>query len=90
MELAAYRIAQEAVSNALRHGQAGCVRLHLSIARGVLQLQVDDDGRGHDPDAAPGFGRLAMRERAAALGGTLQETSAATGTRVIARLPLQG
>jgi signal transduction histidine kinase len=64
----------------------------MSIARGVLQLQVDENGRGHDPDAAPGFGRLAMRERAAALGGSLQETSAsaATGTRVIARLPLQG
>ncbi|AER55260.1 sensor histidine kinase [Pseudoxanthomonas spadix] len=88
VELAAYRIAQEAISNALRHGQATHVRLHLSVEASLLQLQIDDDGRGHDIDAAPGFGRLAMRERATALGGTLQETAAATGTCLIARLPL--
>lgn len=88
VELAAYRIAQEAISNALRHGQPTQVRLHLSVQEGLLQLQVEDDGHGYDIDAAPGFGRQAMRARAAALGGTVQESSARTGTCLIVRLPL--
>jgi signal transduction histidine kinase len=88
IELAAYRIAQEAVTNALRHGAATHLKIALSMDADALRLQVDDTGRGHETSAPPGFGRLAMRERASALQGSLQETSTSAGTRVIAWLPL--
>jgi signal transduction histidine kinase len=88
VELAAYRIAQEALTNALRHGRPTRLALRLSVEQGALQLQVDDDGRGHDTAATPGFGRLAMRERANAVHGALYETSSSTGTRIVAMLPL--
>ena len=101
IELAAYRIAQEALGNALRHAHARHVRVELewndphghgndddgTVAQ--LRLQINDDGHGHDPDAAPGLGRLSMRERAALAGGVLEETSSPAGTRIRACLPLR-
>lgn len=88
VELTAYRIAQEAVTNALRHGAATRIQLHVSATDQRLCVQVDDNGSGHDTGAAPGFGRQAMRERTELLHGTLQETASPAGTRVIASLPL--
>lgn len=81
------RIAREAVSNAIRHGSAGCVRVRLLADAGERRLVVEDDGHGFDPAAvaerSTGFGLTSMRERARALPGRLQIDSApGEGTRV--------
>lgn len=90
-----FRVAQEAVSNALRHGGGDTVRITLERAPDGLRLVVEDNGRGFaagfDPAAAPaqGFGMLAMRERVELVGGRFA-VSAGTqgGVRVEAHLPL--
>ncbi|GAA2039944.1 sensor histidine kinase [Agromyces tropicus] len=87
VQFAAYRIAQEALTNVVRHADATRAVLTVERLEGDLLLTVDDDGRGSD-DAVPGSGILGMRERAALLGGTVQvERSPHGGTRVTARLP---
>lgn len=69
-----YRIAQEAVRNAVRHGQARSIRLHLHGARAKVRLTVTDDGIGMPSDAvdAPGMGLKIMRYRARILGGEVR------------------
>jgi PAS domain S-box-containing protein len=69
-----YRIAQEAVRNAVRHGQARSIRLHLHGARAKVRLTVTDDGVGMPADAvdAPGMGLKIMRYRARMLGGEVR------------------
>jgi signal transduction histidine kinase len=88
-EVAAYRITLEAVTNAARHAQAP----HCSVlfaADGQLRLEVTDDGHGIPAEARAGVGLVAMRERAAEVGGRCTVTAAApTGTRVLALLPLE-
>jgi len=89
------RIAQEAVTNALRHAGASCVRVRLAAAEGdgaAVVLRVTDDGRGFDPEArairSRRLGLTSMHERAASLGGRLTITSAAgDGTTVELRVP---
>nr|WP_279343776.1 ATP-binding protein [Variovorax terrae] len=92
------RIVQEALANALRHAQARRLRLRLEVAGGALAVEVSDDGRGLGPqaDQAPDPARphaqrgLAnMRLRARQLGGELEVLSAAPGTRVVLRVPLE-
>lgn len=90
VELAATRIVQEAVTNVVRHARARRAEVHLDYGDGVLGVRVEDDGRGGvvDADSLPGNGIRGMRERAAALGGTLEVGSSALGgARVEARLP---
>ncbi len=87
-EIAAYRIAQEALGNALRHAGARCVRLELFHQGDMLVLSIADDGHGHDLSMAPGFGRTAMRERAALVQLGFDEVSSPSGTRIVLRLPL--
>ncbi|MEV8517290.1 GAF domain-containing sensor histidine kinase [Dactylosporangium sp. NPDC051484] len=89
-EVAAYRIAVEALANARRHAGATAVRLRLSLDDGWLSLTVTDDGHGTTipAGAGDGVGMHSMRERAAELGGDLTVTSSAEGTTVSARLPL--
>jgi signal transduction histidine kinase len=84
VQAAAFRVAQEALHNALRHSSAREISLTLSRARGRVVLEVTDDGTGFDPELAPpGLGLASMRERAAAVGGTLRVSSApGAGTRV--------
>jgi signal transduction histidine kinase len=94
------RIAQEAVSNALRHADASRVRVFLGTERGedspaALVMRVADDGRGFDPTAravrARRLGLTSMNERAASMGGSLTITSAPDqGTTVELRVPLAG
>ncbi|HEY7832277.1 MAG TPA: sensor histidine kinase, partial [Ktedonobacterales bacterium] len=73
---AVFRIAQEALANIARHARAGHVWLSLSEADGDLALEVRDDGQGFDPEtAAAGMGLANMRQRAAALGGSIQVES---------------
>jgi signal transduction histidine kinase len=85
VELAAYRIAQEALTNVSRHAHARSVTVRVRCADGV-DIEVLDDGRGGVP--VPGIGLAGMRERAAAVGGTFEAgPRPAGGFRVAAHLP---
>ncbi|MFE2047015.1 sensor histidine kinase [Streptomyces sp. NPDC059459] len=94
---AAYRIVQEALTNAVRHaGPEPTVRVEVRGERGALRLSVTDDGTGPDDPAAtalvgtPGFGLVGMRERARSVGGTLDagpRAGGAGGFAVTALLP---
>ena len=91
VEVATYRIAQEALTNVARHAHAKTCRVRLFVdrAEGVLELEVTDDGVGMPEGRRAGVGMSSMRERAEELGGTCEVTPASTGgTRVLARLPL--
>jgi signal transduction histidine kinase len=89
VEVAAYRIATEAVANAVRHADGSTCRVTLGLSGDDLLVEIADDGRGMPADAVPGVGSASMRERAAELGGTLDvTTSPGAGTTVRARLPL--
>ncbi len=90
VEVAAYRIALEALTNVVRHAEArNCaMRLALDDDAGVLCLEVEDDGRGLGKDRRAGVGLTSMRERADELGGScIVEAAPAGGTRVRAFLP---
>ena len=88
VEVAAYHIALEGVTNAARHAHATTCRVCLSLAQG-LYIEITDDGDGLPADFHPGVGLTSMRERAAELGGECHiEPGATHGTRVWARLPL--
>lgn len=87
-----YRIAQEAVGNALRHARATAVALRLRDGASEIELEIVDDGIGFAPDEVerrrPGMGLFTMRERAALVGGRLTIRSAnGKGTRVVAQVP---
>ncbi|MFZ2359682.1 MAG: sensor histidine kinase, partial [Anaerolineae bacterium] len=88
VEVAAYRIAQEALTNVARHANAQQCGLRLWHADECLCLEVRDDGRGLPDDVRSGVGLHAMQERAAELGGTCTVESGPAGTVVLARLPL--
>ena len=90
VEVAAYRIALEAVTNALRHSGAELCTVSLQREAGTLILRVRDTGRGLAADPRAGAGRPALTERAEELGGTCAVTSGDTGTLVEVRLPLSG
>ena len=86
--LAAYRIVQEALTNALRHAGASRATVRLRSSGDVLVVDVTDDGRGPGRAAASGHGLLGMRERVAVHGGSLEVGPAeGRGFRVLARLP---
>jgi len=86
--LAAYRIVQEALTNALRHAGAHRATVRLGGTRGLLLVEVVDDGRGPDASRVRGHGLVGMRERAAVYGGSLDAGPGAVGGfRVAARLP---
>ncbi len=90
VEVAAYRIALEAVTNALRHSGAERCTVSLQREDGTLLLRIRDTGRGLAADPGAGVGLTSMRERAEELGGTCTVTSSGTGTLVEVRLPLSG
>jgi len=95
VEVALYRIAQEALQNVMKHASAKRVTLRLSSTHGYVQLVVEDDGRGFRPAGAarnrsgdPAYGLVGMRERAEIVGAHLQVTSTpGTGTRVLVEVP---
>lgn len=89
VETAAYRIAQEAVTNVIRHSDAHRARVSVVAADGMLSVQVADDGEGIDQNAADGVGLASMRQRAEALGGSFTLASRPTGTTVTALIPFQ-
>jgi len=95
IELACYRIVQEALRNAARHGQARHADVELSIEADGLCLTVTDDGIGFDPasiypsNGTGGFGIIGMRERVRLLNGRLEVISApGAGTQIFAIIPL--
>lgn len=87
VEVAAYRIAHEALTNVVRHAEARTCGLALTLDGDRLVLVVTDDGRGLPAAVRSGVGLASMRERAEELGGTLAVTSQ-DGTRVVATLPV--
>jgi signal transduction histidine kinase len=90
VEVAAYRIATEALRNVSQHAAARHCRVCLSLnGSGVLRLDVEDDGVGLAADRRIGVGLTAMHERAAELGGSCRTAAGASGgTRVAALLPV--
>jgi signal transduction histidine kinase len=95
VELAAYRITQEGLNNALQHGQASQITVTVRYDRDGVWLQIADDGVGFEPTAYLGgharaghFGLVGLSERTRHLGGSLQVNSAlGRGTTITARLP---
>ncbi len=92
VQVVAYRVAQEALSNATRHSGASRVAVHVEREDGWFELSVSDDGDGFTFDqASGGLGLPGMRERALLVGGDLQvESRPKVGTRVRLRVPIEG
>src|SRR6266540_3660846 len=93
VDLAAYRIVQESLTNVVRHAGPASATLRVSYQPGAVVLEIADTGRGRRLGAARpgGHGIAGMRERAAAVGGTLEAgPSGDGGFRVRARLPFKG
>jgi signal transduction histidine kinase len=91
-EVAVYRVAQEALHNALRHSGGRCVTISVSGLSRRIVLEVSDDGAGFDPSAAEGngLGLASMRQRATRAGGTVRVVSApGRGTTVRLEAPVQ-
>ena len=95
-ELALFRILQEALKNVEKHARARCVTVHLTKPGDIVQLVINDDGIGFDPDHHPargkgkgGLGLLGMRERATYVDGDLKVISVRrAGTKIEVRIPL--
>jgi signal transduction histidine kinase len=91
VEAAIYRIVQEALTNAAKHGGATKARVEVTEDESTVHIVVSDDGAGFDPAAATaGFGLLGMRERVELLGGTIEiESAPGSGTTVNVSVPAQ-
>jgi len=91
VEVAAYRIATEAVTNVTRHAGARTATVNLTASHGMLQVDITDDGRGVSPVHRAGVGLTSMLERAEELGGTCTlRPRPGGGSIVSAELPLAG
>jgi signal transduction histidine kinase len=91
IDVAAFRIVQEALTNVARHAGSATATVRVAYGERDLTLQVDDDGRGPVAQGTPASGKgiLGMRERVAALGGDLEAGPRPEGGfRVRTRLPL--
>jgi two-component system sensor histidine kinase NreB len=89
LETSMYRIVQEALTNARKHGGARRAIVEVVEDENQIQITVRDDGQGFDVNAnTEGFGLLGMRERAELMGGTLHvESAPGSGTTIVATLP---
>ena len=90
LDIALYRIAQEALTNAVRHAGSRSISLVVERRDTGITLIVEDDGQGFDVEAAraPGLGLPGMRERAEMLGGTLRmESRPGSGTTLVVEVP---
>jgi signal transduction histidine kinase len=88
-EVAAYRIASEALTNVARHANATSAAVRLTRNGHNLLVHVEDNGRGLTDDSRLGVGLESMHQRAAELGGTCAVSSSATGTTVEAVIPVR-
>jgi two-component system NarL family sensor kinase len=96
LETGLFRVAQETLSNAVRHAEPSVVRVRLAVGLDAVSLSIRDDGHGFDPEHLPerggqsGFGLQGMRERVKLLGGTLTiESAPGVGTKIVASVPFQ-
>jgi len=93
-ETALFRICQEAMSNIARHAHAESVLIQLSEEEGVIRIEIEDDGRGFEPEKVSHaerrhFGLMGIEERVEILGGTVKiESAPAQGTRIHLEVPL--
>jgi two-component system NarL family sensor kinase len=92
VEIGLYRIAQEALTNVIRHAQADCLSVQLVITPSQVQLVIEDDGQGFDSAQIPKghYGLIGINERAHLLGGQLKlESCPGEGTRIEIVVPLE-
>jgi signal transduction histidine kinase len=89
LDLTAYRIAQEALTNALKHAGAARAELTVRYGPGAIEIEVSDDGAGTGGGGGTGHGLVGMRERVALWGGRLDAGRADNGWRVHAWLPIE-
>ena len=97
MEITAFRVVQEAVTNAIRHASARRIEVSVRATFGGLEIAVRDDGTGFDARAAlespatgKALGLLGMQERARMLGGVMRiDSSTGRGTSVRVQIPLK-
>ena len=91
IDLSAYRIVQEGLTNALKHARAGHADVTVRYGVGSVQLEVRDDGRGGGASDGLGHGLVGIRERVKIFGGEMSAGAAPAGGFVVsARLPLEG
>jgi signal transduction histidine kinase len=90
VETVAYRIAQEGLTNVVRHAGATHARLRVAAVDHSLRVEVADDGQGFGRAQSAGVGLGSMRHRAESVGGTLAVSTGDGGTTVVASLPLGG
>jgi signal transduction histidine kinase len=98
VETVVFRIAQEAVNNIVRHAEAENVDITLEFDEDAVILQIEDDGKGFDPNMVmkrgngnTGFGLTGIRERASLFGGSASiESKSEQGTTIVAKIPLKG
>lgn len=90
MTVALFRLAQEAMTNVLKHAEATEMRIQLEFAPNAIHMVIQDNGKGFDPiEKGDGFGLLGMKERVKLLEGTISiESRAGGGTRVKIHIPL--
>jgi signal transduction histidine kinase len=87
VELAGYRIVQEALTNVMKHAPGARARVRVAFEAESLQLEVEDDGTRSGP-AGAGYGLAGMQERASMYGGSVEAGPLSDGGfRVVARLP---
>jgi PAS domain S-box-containing protein len=93
VQLAVFRVVQEALTNVVKHSGATASRVRVARSANELKTTIADNGRGFETDAVTAhseahLGLQSMRERAAILGGTLRVRSGARGTTIAVRVPL--
>jgi signal transduction histidine kinase/PAS domain-containing protein len=90
VEVAAYYVVSEALTNAAKHAHASVVRVVVDADGSIVELSIRDDGRG-GADPVGGSGLIGLRDRVEALGGTIEVTSpAGRGTSLLVRIPIEG
>jgi signal transduction histidine kinase len=87
LALSLYRIAQECVTNAIRHGAPKNVSLYIEVVSDITLTATDDGSPRHDGPIGDGYGLLGIRERVDALGGSFALAPVEGGMRATARLP---
>jgi signal transduction histidine kinase len=97
LEVNLYRIAQEALTNVVKHAEATSIDVQLLGNDQGLRMSIEDDGKGfspstpRSPSAEGGMGILSIRERAVAFGGTLTiESAPGKGTTILVEIPRKG
>jgi signal transduction histidine kinase len=90
VDLSAYRILQEALTNTVKHANASSASVRLRFSPAAVEVEIEDDGRGPVPNGNGGHGLIGMRERVELYGGELETgPREGGGFRVRARLPLE-